>query len=46
MEKEKQQNGAASEKKFFGPYDFLAKLPLDRRFRWAFSTCWQCLWAT
>ena len=30
MEKEKQQNGAASEKKFFGPYDFLAKLPLGQ----------------
>ena len=30
MEKEKQQNGAAAEKKFFGPYDFHAKLPLGQ----------------
>lgn len=28
MEKEKQQNGAATKKEFFGPYDFHAKLPL------------------
>ncbi|WP_125116294.1 uracil-xanthine permease family protein [Agathobaculum sp. Marseille-P7918] len=30
MEKEKQQNGAAAEKNFFGPYNFLGKLPLGQ----------------
>ena len=30
MEKEKQKNGAAPEKEFFGPYDFHAKLPLGQ----------------